>query len=342
MVTAHSNNFNIVRLFAATQVLLVHSFNHNFISNWAIEALKATPGVPIFFFISGYLITLSYLRTSKKGIPAFFRNRALRIYPALVVCVLFATSMVGLSGYLAQQDFTLPHFLFWVTGQMTFLQFYNPDFMRSFGAGVINGALWTITVELQFYLLTPILVWLFQRSKSLTTVLFALSVLGNLYLAYIGGERTLIDKLFTVSFLPWVFMFMTGMFAASVPSFAQALRRGPLILLALLYIGSMFALGGYKLNAQNSINPVSFLLLAAMVFKVAHLAIPYLKSVQRFLDRNDFSYGIYLYHMPIINLLLYISLPGAMLSIVISIIVTIVLAIFSWYAIEKPSLSYKG
>ncbi len=45
----------------------------------------------------------------------------------------------------------------WLAGQVSFLQFFNPEQFRGFGIGVANGALWTITVELQFYVFIPLL-----------------------------------------------------------------------------------------------------------------------------------------------------------------------------------------
>lgn len=336
----HTNNFNLIRLLAAGQVLFVHAFNHNGIGGLGTDILKATPGVPIFYFISGYLISASYIRTRQVGLANFFRNRVLRIYPALIVCVALATIMVALTGYLATQAFSGTHFAAWVAGQMSFFQFYNPDFMRGFGVGVLNGALWTITVELQFYLLTPLLVWLYNRSKSATALLFAISVLSNVYIGWIGGERDLIEKLFSVSFVPWLFMFMLGMHLAQSPRDRDPALRIPLLPVILLYVASMFALGGYELNAQNSINPVSFVLLAAIIFRLAHLHIPFAQKVQDYLNRNDISYGIYLYHMPMINLMLYIG-AGAATGIPVVVVGTLILALASWYWVEKPALRKK-
>ena len=96
---SHDNNFNLIRLLAALQVAVVHVFNHFGYTFPGFDAIKVIPGVPTFFFISGYLIYQSYDRTRHKGMGAFFRNRILRIYPGLIACVLLATGAVWLTGY---------------------------------------------------------------------------------------------------------------------------------------------------------------------------------------------------------------------------------------------------
>lgn len=40
---------------------------------------------------------------------------------------------------------------------MSVVQFYNPDLLRGYGVGVLNGSVWTIPVELQYYAVLPLL-----------------------------------------------------------------------------------------------------------------------------------------------------------------------------------------
>src|SRR5689334_19790981 len=81
------NNFDLLRILAATQVLVVHSARHLGLAKppwwWLLEAF---PGVPIFFAISGFLIAASYERSST--LRNYARNRFLRICPGLWCCVL--------------------------------------------------------------------------------------------------------------------------------------------------------------------------------------------------------------------------------------------------------------
>ena len=64
---SHQNNFDIIRLIAALQVAIVHGVEHLGLRlpfhDVSFEILKAFPGVPIFFVISGFLISASYDRS---------------------------------------------------------------------------------------------------------------------------------------------------------------------------------------------------------------------------------------------------------------------------------------
>ena len=80
------NNFDLVRLFAALQVAICHSAGHFGYQNFAITLLGYFPGVPIFFFVSGFLIYSSYEKSKENQKPLFnfYQKRFLRLYPAAI------------------------------------------------------------------------------------------------------------------------------------------------------------------------------------------------------------------------------------------------------------------
>ena len=158
----HLNNFDLLRLLAASQVIYVHCVSNldlptgTGLASWAYETLRLFPGVPIFFVISGFLISTAYER-SRSGITSYFRNRFLRLYPALWTSFALSLGVLLVAGYLTWSFVSSKAGLFWLFGQVTFVQYFNPSHLRDFGTGVLNGSLWTIPVELQFYILLPIL-----------------------------------------------------------------------------------------------------------------------------------------------------------------------------------------
>jgi peptidoglycan/LPS O-acetylase OafA/YrhL len=337
----HYNNFNLIRLVAALQVLAVHALNHFDYEGPLVTALKVVPGVPTFFFISGFLICTSYRRMREQGNLAFFTNRFLRIYPALWVCVAVSTIAVALTGYYADREIAPQRFVLWLLGQTTFFQFYNPDFMRPFGVGVLNGALWTISVELQFYLLSPILFYLLENKRRILAIVFGLSLALNLYLRGYLDWSQMYMKLIYVSFAPWIYIFLLGFAAAYFDRITESIKRIRYRVLLPAYLLSMIFVGTYAMNATNAINPISIAILGALILKVSTTALPVPQKLARFVAKSDFSYGLYLYHMPVINLLIFLGWSTGGIDIMLAFAATMLAATLSWYLVEKPALRHK-
>ena len=81
------NNFDLLRLFAAFQVAFSHSSVHLEHSVPFFWFLSLFPGVPIFFFLSGFLIYGSYQSSSNSRNQTlnFYSKRFLRLFPGLWV-----------------------------------------------------------------------------------------------------------------------------------------------------------------------------------------------------------------------------------------------------------------
>src|SRR5688572_15400253 len=119
-VIERANNFDAVRLAAALAVVFSHSFliaegterNEPFVWITGNQSILGLLGVFVFFVISGYLVTESYVRNPAPG--RFALRRTLRIYPGLVVNVLVCAFLVGplvsalpLGAYLASPELRL-------------------------------------------------------------------------------------------------------------------------------------------------------------------------------------------------------------------------------------------
>lgn len=340
----HKNNFDLIRLAAALQVALAHG--ERFIvqaSDTLRSVLEFIPGVPVFFFISGFLISASCERSSSLG--SFAIKRVLRIFPALWFCVIGVTLVLAVTGYLAAVGAEPGKLLIWLAAQLSFLQFYNPDFMRQYGAGIVNPALWTISVELQFYVMMPLLLLLFRVSRGLFFGLFlffvAISATYSLYLDPIYGETTA-AKLLGVSFIPWIAMFIVGVIAQFYWPRISRFFVGKLAHWALIYLVCAL-IGSYVQNMTgimitgNRITILLFLPLSGLILALAY-ADPRLSG---FLRGNDISYGLYLWHMPVIGTWLYLGLPQTYAGIVACVVIAIGVALLSWFAVERPALAMK-
>lgn len=333
------NNFDLIRLFAALQVAICHSAGHFGYQNFAITLLGYFPGVPIFFFVSGFLIYSSYEKSKENQKPLlnFYQKRFLRLYPALWFCFLLSIISIWQSGYFDSIKWDSGKFLAWCLAQVSFFQFYNLEFLRGYGVGVLNGSLWTIAVELQFYILTPFLYFLLTRSNKAVvfSIIFFLIIL-NILNSQLNDRDNILMKLFYVSFLPWIYMFILGALIYKNEVVLNYIKKTPFFIFISLYVLSYFLTKNYGWG--NSINPISYILLACMIIKFAFTAPNLSDSI---LNRNDISYGIYIFHMPIVNYLIYSNINGS-LGFFICLIATIIISLISWFIIEKKSLSLKN
>lgn len=103
--------------------------------------------------MSGLLIWLSVGRS--KSYRQFLTKRFLRIFPELWVSVL-VDILVIMALY---RGWTAKSLILFGIGQGTVLQFWTPSALHGYGVGTPNGALWTMGVIIQFY----IVVWFFYK-----------------------------------------------------------------------------------------------------------------------------------------------------------------------------------
>lgn len=339
------NNFDLIRLFAASQVAVLHVASYlspSWNATWIGRVLECFPGVPTFFFISGFLISRSYEKNS--ALADYTRNRALRIFPALHVCVAANLVLIAMTGYFATVHAGVGDIAALYLAKTTILQFYNPDFMRSFGDGVLNGSLWTICVELQFYFLTPLLYRLFLTGQRRRDTFIILAILGvslvcNRLLYALQPQYADENwwKVFRVSFLPWFYMFLCGvLMQKNFDFFARLLSRNSLLIVLPLYLGFALLMQQFGARMDNGFSPVLFFPLIITIFVAAFSA----TSAAKALHGNDISYGLYIYHVPVMNMFLFYGLLGSGYT-VITLAISLLLAALSWVLIERPCLRRK-
>ena len=334
-LSARANNFDLIRLLAALQVVVEHAIAHlrvDELHSMAVE-LWYLPGVPIFFVISGYLISLSWERAPSARQYAW--NRILRIYPALWACLAFSIAVFLVAGVRPSAGEFLP----WLAAQLTFVQFYNPEFLRGFGVGVINGSLWTIGVELQFYLIIPMLA-LLARGRAGWWVITALALAVMLPAHdFMGEQERMSQKLLGVTLIPYLFYFLVGVVARKLQERRPGVFVGKGLWWAAAYFTWVIIARTFDIPRAggNLLNPVTVVLIG---FATVSMAFTWRGLSARLLNGNDISYGVYIYHMPLINLLLFYGMTG-LPGFVAAVLGTITLATLSWLAVERPALGLK-
>lgn len=135
-------------------------------------------GVHLFFFLSGFVIVYPFVRAAATGRPRpgwahFAWRRFIKIFPsyALSIGVAFAV------GYAQTQPVANG------TAILTHLLFIHTWFPDSYGA--INGVLWTLAVEVEFYCCFPLIWFAFKRWPYATAVaMIAVAWAWRAYLAH--------------------------------------------------------------------------------------------------------------------------------------------------------------
>lgn len=164
----------LVVWFHVWQITWLRADVHLFGATLNFNAIPETGfvGVDLFFFISGFCLFYPYARTLFDGRPqqtlaTFAYRRALKILPSYylsiaLVIALGWTHFTSTGEALAQ-----------ILSHVFFVHIFNGETY-----GGINGALWSLAVEVQFYVLFPLMAWSAMRRPFLTCGLVALAALA--------------------------------------------------------------------------------------------------------------------------------------------------------------------
>ena len=267
----------------------------------------------------------------------------LRIFPALWICF-----FVGLTSVLlVRPDLiasALPaEFAGWTAAQLSIGQFINPSFLRDYGVGALNGSLWTIPVEMQFYALVPILYVVLglhrTRSRGLIPTILVALVINRSFVDWRGASDSVTIKLLGVTFVPHVWCFLVGVYVQRNFGRLRPLFAGKAAWWVAAHVGLCAVLKQFDYHVEgNLIGPLPSLTLIGVTFSLAYSA-PALSD--RWLRHNDVSYGTYLYHMIVVNALIELQWPRTMTTVLMVFVLTLVCAILSWNLVERPALALK-
>ena len=280
-----------------------------------------------FFVISGFLIMVSF--DHSESIKHFFQKRARRIFPAYITIILCcALGLVLLSSLSPTAYFSHPQWWKYVAANLGFMNFIQPSLPGVFDGAPVNAALWTQKVEVGFYLLVPLLAYILHKSKRSWIWLVAIyvgSVIWSNVFMYLSDHTGKPLYLFLEHQLPGCLSyFAAGMFAYQYKD--QFMKYRHWIILPAIGI-VVFE----KMMGLSWLQPAGN---AAVLLWCAY-SLPKLNKLEWL---GNFSYGMYLYHCPILMVMMSLGAFQAMnvwVASVCFIAIVIALAALSWYTLEK-------
>ena len=331
-MAARQDNFLLLRFIAASLVIFGHSWaigvNPTGETDWLGQQTKLFSGtlaVHIFFFISGFMVTMSYER--RHSLSAFAKARLLRIFPALFVCVSVTALVLGplvsdlpLAQYFGDAQWRR---YLKVNALLVHTEFNLPGvFANNPYPHIVNGSLYTIPGEIQMYLYVALLgmLGLLRSRRKFALALAALVLLALFF-------RPPLQMLSQQEFYAFAGFFAVG---AICWMYRQQLPVNGYLLIALL------------LACKLPSNPQEYLLVLAATTIYASLWFVFVPGLQGFNRCGDYSYGLYLYGF-VVQQTIAAGFPqfGPYQLFAASFPLALLLAMASWHWVEKPMLRLK-
>lgn len=296
------NCFDFLRYWAAFSVMFLHFTGyaityidyHSLFISILRSVATFMPGVVVLFSLSGFLITGSLERS--KNLKEFFIKRVVRLYPELWVCTIvnLVILIIIIPNVLDASIFT------WIATQVLGIA-NTPACLREFATGSVNGALWTIFVEIQLYIVVA-LTFRFLKSFSVKkwmaflVMLVLLNIGADLLVTHMNNST--VNKILERLFLPYALWFYIGVFCKMKFELIVPILKKWLYLIWVAYIlmrYSKFGIPGYYCNAMIGVI-CSFLI----------IGIAYKYPIGRV--KSDITYGVFLYHWIFLNLIVHFGL----------------------------------
>jgi peptidoglycan/LPS O-acetylase OafA/YrhL len=325
---------SVVALFHVNALTGIPAFS------WFDRYLSAPFAVRSFFVISGMLIYRSYTRSS--SLSSYLEKRVRRIYPAYFTVVTLAAVALCMVSTVPLVSYFGAEFWQYLGANLLFLNFVSPVLPGLFFDHInpaVNGALWTLKIEVIFYLSVPILHLLCRKlgTKKVMAAVFAISCAwkyGFGYLAQMDAARHLnlgenyrsIYAQLEVQFPAQLAYFSAGILLLLYFDKLKYHFRTIAAITAALYLVDHWLTGGR----------LDIFWISGLVF-----AFGFWRYFGNFSKYGDFSYGVYIVHWPILQVLITLGAtrlaPGAFLALSLSLIA--LTAFLLWHLVESKFLA---
>lgn len=304
------SGFDGIRTIAVIGVIVYHLLPYSLQGGYL--------GVPIFFVVSGYLITdlllQEYEQNGRIDVVSFYIRRMKRLYPALVTMVLTTAAYITLfqrSLFVSLKAIISTNLLYvynwWEIG-------HGQSYFDRFNGESPFTHLWSLSIEGQFYLLWPltlvILLFIFKERKSIFYFVLGLAILSAIWMGYLYTGTAMTNRVYygtdTRMFaillgVALAFVWPATKLKSELNSQAKWLLNGTGLVSLVLLIIMFFTMSGQSSATYHGGMFLFTLLSAILVATVAHPA----GFMNQLLTNWVFdwvgkrSYGIYLYQFPI-------------------------------------------
>jgi len=339
--------FDFLRISLAGAIVLTHAWLH--VQRAAFEAsafwFAEYALVPMFFALSGFLVAASAMRLS---LGNFLVNRGLRILPALAVDVVVCALIIGpvTTSAPLKRYFTDPWFFRYFLNITGWIHYDLPGVFRTHANTRVNGALWTVPYEMWCYAIMSGLIAtrLIRKPEGVIAlaVLLVVAGLASEGLAHTGLAAKLLRGAFVERGSQLLLAFIMGVIAF------QLRYKIPYSLPAAALCAGLFILAAFGLNmsALNKV-PNRIVLIPALAYLTVFIGLTKI-PLPKIFHNADYSYGIYLYHDPLLQVVIglvpaWVLAPvyGPFILFAIGLPAVALLASLSWHGIEKPILSLR-
>jgi peptidoglycan/LPS O-acetylase OafA/YrhL len=346
--------FDFLRIFLATGIIAWHTAQ----LSGHLEMARASAFwfseymlVPMFFALSGFLVAGSSMRLSAKN---FLLNRAARIVPALVADIVFAALLIGplVTTLPASLYFTDATFFSYFLNTMGWIHYSLPGVFENNPSPEVNGALWTVPFEISCYvILTGLMIsGAIKRPRLVPLFTYAVLIVGiplRLMTSHLASdhpsfvENLAMDLFLHRGSLLWP-SFLIGIVLYQLRYYVPFSKTAAIGLVCVAILVSAFG-DAAVLFGNPSVHAITLPLLGYLTVMIGLSPMPRLPGF----GTGDYSYGLYLYHVPFLQLLIH-YFPAAWIGdwwwtlFFAGFPLALTAAVISWHLFEYPVLKLRN
>ncbi|WP_148876718.1 acyltransferase family protein [Serratia marcescens] len=332
-----NNNLDLIRIMCAYFVIYAHAFvlspadgSNDILYKMTLLGYVSFGGVAVktFFLISGLLVTNSLL--SSRKILDYISSRFFRVFPAYAATIIVSAVIIGpwLSNFNIESYFSSHDVWAYISKTLRLDVQYNlPGVFVDNKLSAVNGSLWTIPMEIKayFYLLLIYLASIiFGPYKKAFIAIISIAILIEPFTPLKGH---LVAKSEDPSIYLLYPFFSAGCLLAILKN---RITTSMIFALAIVAIITFF------LSNSEKEKTTLFYVFSSMSL----LYISSLSLIRRLKIKNDISYGIYLWAFPVQQTIASLFVASPYINILLSVVISSVLAYFSFKLIESPAMRF--